>query len=237
MKERIWELDALRGLGILAMVIVHTLYDLIELFQVVHLENSFFYDFCIEWGGVLFLVLSGICVTLSQHYVKRGLWVLLCGFVCTLVTLGAVLLGPADPSLIIYFGVLHCLGVCMLSWHLFSSLPRWGLGLTAAVLIALGLLAVPRISLQSPWLLALGFHPASFASSDYFPLLPNLGYFLAGAFLGKTLYREKKTLFPKVNPRNPLIRFFDFWGRHSLAVYLFHQPVLVALVIIILLLK
>lgn len=236
MKNRIWELDALRGAGILIMVLVHTLYDLIELFQVVRLENSFFYDFCIEWGGVLFLILSGICVTLSDHYAKRGLWVLLCGIVCTLVTFGATLLGHADPSIIIYFGVLHCLGVCMLSWHWFRRMGLWGLGLTAAGMIAVGLLILPHIPFQSPWLIALGLRPANFASSDYFPLLPNLGYFLAGALLGKTLYKKQQTLFPKANLKNPVIRFCNFCGRHSLIIYLLHQPVLVAVLILILLL-
>ena len=110
MKDRIWELDALRGLGIIGMVLVHLLYDLTELFRVIELPHPFLYNFCIEWGGVLFLVLSGVCVTLSRHYGKRGLIVLIGGVLCTLVTFAAVLWGHADPSLIIYFGVLHCLG-------------------------------------------------------------------------------------------------------------------------------
>jgi uncharacterized membrane protein len=72
----------------------------------------------------------------------------------------------------------------------------------------------------------LGLYWKGFASSDYFPILPNLGYFLVGAAIGKTLYRKKETLLPMVNPRNPILRCLQFFGRHSLWIYLLHQPIL-----------
>ena len=76
-----------------------------------------------------------------------------------------------------------------------------------------------------------------FISSDYFPLLPNLGYFLLGSALGKTLYRKKESLLPKVNEKNILIRFFAGCGRQSLWLYLLHQPVLSGIFYLILMLK
>jgi uncharacterized membrane protein len=78
------------------------------------------------------------------------------------------------------------------------------------------------------YLFPLGFTPYGFVSSDFFPLLPNLGYFLLGSVLGRTLYREKKTLLPRVNENNLIIRFFRFCGEHSLLIYMVHQPVLAA---------
>jgi uncharacterized membrane protein len=77
-----------------------------------------------------------------------------------------------------------------------------------------------------------GFPPAHFASSDYFPLLPNFGFFLIGSSLGKYLYNSKTTCFPNVNTGNPLITAFCFTGRHTLAIYLLHQPVITALLLI-----
>jgi uncharacterized membrane protein len=71
-----------------------------------------------------------------------------------------------------------------------------------------------------------GFVYPGFSSSDYFPLLPNLGYFLLGAVLGRTIYRHKRSLLPQVSQSNPIVRALCFCGRQSLWIYLLHQPVL-----------
>ena len=91
---------------------------------------------------------------------------------------------------------------------------------------AAGLYLQTRVFDTSMVLMPLGFVPEDFASSDYFPLLPNLGYFLLGAVLGRTVYRKKESLLPKVNDRNPVLRFLQLCGKHSLWIYLLHQPVL-----------
>ena len=80
--------------------------------------------------------------------------------------------------------------------------------------------------MDSLWLIPLGFVPPRFATSDYFPLLPNLGFFLLGTVLGRTVYRKKETLLPMVSEKNVLVRFFSFCGRQSLFIYLAHQPIL-----------
>ena len=55
-------------------------------------------------------------------------------------------------------------------------------------------------------------------------------WFLIGAALGKTLYRRKASLLPRVSARNPVRRALCLIGRHSLELYLLHQPILAALV-------
>ncbi len=225
MKKRIWELDALRGVCILGMVLVHFVYDLVELYALVPWEYPKWFAFVRDWGGVLFLLLSGTCATLGSRSTRRGLVVFACGMVCTAVTLGMYLLGFAGKEIIIYFGVLHCLGVCMLLWGVLKKLPTWALAALGAVLTAAGLWLRGQL-FSFPWLTVLGFVPEGFASSDYFPLLPNLGFFLLGAAVGRTVYRDKTTLLPKVNEKNPALRFFTLCGRHSLAIYLLHQPIL-----------
>ena len=223
MKRRIWELDALRGLCILGMVVVHILYDL----RVSGLISSnAFVELVQEVGSKFFLLISGICVTLGRRHIRRGILVFLCGMVCTAVTAGMYFLGMAGKGIIIYFGVLHCLGVCMLLWSLFSRLPTWAVGLLSVAMVAVGLLVIPDLRVDFPWLIPLGVKFPGFSSSDYFPLLPNLGFFLIGAVLGRTLYRRKETLFPRMNTRFFLIRFFAFCGRSSLWIYLLHQPVI-----------
>lgn len=233
MKKRIWELDALRGVCILGMVAVHFVYDLISLFGIMELPPENIFYFLITWGGVLFVMLSGICVTLGSRPVRRGIIVFCGGLLCTAATTLMYLTGMTGISIIIYFGVLHCLGVCMLLWPLFKKAPVWLLGVLGAVLALVGLYLRSYVRVEFDYLAPLGLFSRNFASSDYYPLLPNLGYFLLGAFLGKTLYRNKQTLFPKIPAEAGIIRFFTWWGKWSLPVYLLHQPILTGLVYLI----
>ena len=112
-KERIWELDALRGFCILCVIFIHFMFDLTYFLGMdVHFPPV--YTFIQQYGGVIFVILSGICVTLGHHSARRGAIVLGCGMLITLVTWGMYRLGMAASDVIVKFGVLHLLGVCML---------------------------------------------------------------------------------------------------------------------------
>ena len=225
MSKRIWELDAFRGLCILGMVIVHFVYDLTDLYRIIDWEYPAWFSLIKDWGGVLFLLISGISATLGSRSVRRGLIVFLCGMVCTAVTYGMYRLGMAGRAIIIYFGVLHCLGCCMLLWWLFRRLPTPVIALSAAVLILWGLWLRTQV-FPFTWAVPLGYLYRGFASSDYFPLILNFGFFLAGAVLGRTVYGKRTSLLPQVNSNAPVIRFLCACGRQSLWIYLLHQPIL-----------
>ena len=226
MSKRIWELDALRGLALLGMMGIHFVYDLVDLFGVWNWQQPAWYLFFKNNYGAVFFLISGISATLGRCPVKRGAQVFLCGFLCTGVTLAMYLLGFAGKGIIIYMGVLQCLGLCMMLWPLFRRCPDWALtALGLAMMIAGWYLRTQAFPF---WLLTpLGFAPYGFTSSDYFPLLPNFGYFLLGAVVGKRAYAGRKSLFPRETPPLGLFRWL---GRHSLMIYLLHQPVLAAIV-------
>lgn len=228
MTQRIWELDALRGLMILAMAAIHLVYDLVELWSLAAWDYPAWFSFLQNWGGAGFFLLSGICATLGSRSGRRGTAVLLCGMVCSLVTATGVWLGIASGSAVIYFGVLHCLGCCMVLWTLLRQLPDPALAVLAAAVCAAGLLVVPGLHTNHPYLIPLGITFPGFSSPDYFPLLPFLGFFLLGAWVGRKIYREKTSLLPRINPQTPGLRFLRGCGRHSLAIYLLHQPVFTA---------
>ena len=230
MKQRIWELDVARGVCLIFMFYCHFVYDLTVLFQFTTINDGGLFQWTTNYTGILFITISGICATLGKHPIKRGLTVLGGGMIVSLVTYGMYLLGFANKGIVIYFGILHCIGICMLLWPIFKKLPFW-------VLIPMGLAVicmkdlVQGVYADTLLLLPLGIYPRAFATSDYFPLLPCLGYFLIGGGLGQILYKNKKSLLPQIRifPFNAL----GFMGRHSLIIYLVHQPVLTGLIFII----
>lgn len=233
MKQRIWELDVLRGICILGMVIVHLIYDLTDLYGLIDWEYPDGFLFIKDYGGIVFFLISGICVTLGSRSVRRGIIVFSCGMLCTLVTFGMELLGFTGPGMTIWFGVLHCLGICMLVWPLAKKLPTVllaGLGLR---LVIAGHLLYGVYLVEHPFLIPLGIAPKWFVSPDYFPLLPYFGYFLLGAVLGRTLYRRKTSLLPRCNASSPVPRFLSLCGRYSLHIYLLHQPILIGLCLLL----
>lgn len=226
--NRIWELDALRGIMILIVVFIHLCFDL-QYFCGIDLITSPIVQYAMDHCGMSFVILSGLSATIGKRSFRRGLQVFGCGMLITAVTGGMYLLQMADRFLVIWFGVLHLLGVCMMLWPLLKKLPTWILPLAAAALIALGHY-FDTIRVASHWLFPLGLRYQGFSSSDYFPLLPGLGWFLLGAFLGRLIYRQRKSLLPHFPAENPIVRFFRWCGTHSLWIYLIHQPVLYGII-------
>ena len=233
-KARIWELDALRGLCLLGMILVHLVYDLTELYGFFRWNYPPAFEFVMEWGGTAFFLISGISATLGSRSLRRGGIVLGCGLLVSVVTIGMWKLGLSDEGIVIRFGVLHCLGICMVLWHILKKLPIWALEVLGTALAALGIWA-KNVRVDTPHLFWLGLVTSDFSSADYFPLLPFLGFFLLGTVLGRLLYAEKCSLLPKADRQNPVIRFLTLCGRHSLWIYLLHQPVLTGLMELLLL--
>ena len=234
-KSRIWELDALRGVCILCVIVVHFLFDL-SFFGGLDLTLPAWYVFLQEYGGAIFVVLSGVCVTLGSKSVRRGLIVFACGMLITAVTYGMYRLGMSGADVVVKFGVLHLLGVCMLVYPAFKKLPPAMLTVLGLVIAITGY-AIRGIIVPQRWLFPLGLTYEGFTSSDYFPLFPQLGYFLIGAAIGKTAYREKRTLLPGSFQKTGIARFFCWCGRQSLFIYLLHQPIVYGLLELVLLLR
>ena len=181
------------------------------------------YNFIQMNGGMLFVILSGICVTLGTHNIRRGLIVAGGAAVITAVT---VLM--FEKNLYILFGVLHLLAFCMLTYSLYRKFPVAVIFILGAAIIAVGFW-FETFYVKSPYLFMLGLRMKSFSAGDYFPIFPNLGYFMIGVGLGKTVYKKKESLFPKVNEKALLIRFLSFCGRQSFLIYLLHQPIVYGL--------
>lgn len=225
-KKRIWELDAARGFFLIGMIGIHFVYDLVDLYGVWNVELPNWYLLFKNNYGAVFLLLSGLSATLGKRCVRRGIQVFCGGLICSAVTWGMYRFGFADRGILIYFGVLHCLGVCMILWAVLRKLPTPVLAITGLILWAVGIWLRSQV-FSFPWLTILGLCPYGFVSSDFFPLMPNLGYFLLGAALGRKCYPQKVSRLPGQEALFPILQW---GGRHSLLIYLLHQPILAALV-------
>lgn len=219
--SRIPEVDVLRGICVAGMILVHLIYDLTEIYRLPVLKDPRLFLLVKERGGAVFFLISGVSAVLGHRHLRRGLFVLGCA---AAVSLAAALWG--DP---IRFGTLHCLGLCMLIWEVFRRLDTPSLVTCGALFAALGpVFGVKTVS--SAFLYPLGLTAAGFASADYFPLFPFLGFFLLGAALGRKLYKTRRSLLPRLSFSGPVSRFFRFCGRRALGLYLIHQPVLILLI-------
>lgn len=233
--ERIWELDALRGLCILCVIFIHFLFDL-NYFLGLKLALPAWYLFLQQYGGIIFVVLSGACATLGTRSFRRGAIVFGCGMLITLVTFGMYRLAFVASDVVVRFGVLHLLGVCMMLYPVFRRLPTAQLISCGIVLICGGYL-ITGVIVQARFLFPLGLVYEGFASGDYFPLLPHLGWFLLGVGLGRLLYAEKRTRLPGSFQKTGLARALCWCGRSSLFIYLLHQPLVYGILMLILALR
>ncbi len=221
--NRIWEIDFLRGIAFLCMVYDHVVFDLNSIFGVKTVQLDFIGDF----SAILFMLLCGISTTLSKNCVKRGAIVFGAAMGLTAITFVIDLL--FDTKLVIVFGILHMLGIAMMLSYFIKKLPIAVTAVLSAIIYALHFI-VRNIRNAGNLFFLFGVHNAAFYSSDYYPLIPHLATVFIGIIIGKLLYSEKKSLFSFSVGKNPI----SFIGKHSLILYLTHQPVVMAILFVIL---
>ena len=230
---RFVELDLLRGMAILVMVFLHVLWDL-DYFGFMPLDRDI-YQFQVIIP-TLFFILMGICLVITTnkkhgfsnkelrtHLLSRGLWIFGLGMIITIATL---LFMPDRP---IFFGVLHCIGFSIILSIPLLRLKKYNIAIGFAIIIVgfvMGFYPVQDANLIS---LIIGIHPANIGhlTIDYFPLFPWFGASLIGVGLGNLLYKDGKRQFrfPDISRYKP-IALFSWLGKHSLTIYLIHQPII-----------
>ncbi|OYV08370.1 MAG: hypothetical protein CG443_422, partial [Methanosaeta sp. ASP1-1] len=191
---RFWEVDLLRGIAIMLMVLYHFVFDL-DYFGVVQIDvKSGIFLTIARLAVTLFLLLVGLSLYLSlsraermgrqdrfgARLVRRSAWILSLALCISAVTY--LLLGRGY----IIFGALHMIGLSLLLAYPFLRLGRKNF-ILGSILIILGWY-VQDISVGHYWLLWLGLAPPDFYSLDYIPMLPWFGVVLYGVGLGGLLY-------------------------------------------------
>lgn len=215
-KGRIWEIDLLRAVAIVLMVVFHFVYDLNEFLGVDVEYLSGFWFWVGKAAALIFIFVSGISSGFSGKILKRGLLLLGIGLGISGVTF--FVLG----DMYIRFGILHFLGTCMLLYPLLKRLNAVVLAVLAAA-VAYFTPQIGSITVKTSLLLPLGIKYRGFATADYYPLFPYLAVFILGIIVYKLYYYKKRSLFT-FSLEN---RIISVLSKNSLLIYVLHQPMLV----------
>jgi len=221
--RRIDAVDALRGLAIVAMIAYHFTFDL-RYFGLIRadFENGPFWIAYRAAVVTTFLALVGVSLVLANRageaaprFWRRIAVVAACALAASI---GSYLV---FPQRFIYFGILHCIAVASVLARPLAGRPMLALGLGAVAIVAGLALSHPFFdSRATSWL---GFTTVKPPTEDFVPLFPWLGVVLSGIALGHALVRRD---FAQVAPLAAAPTALRWLGRHSLAVYMLHQPVM-----------
>ena len=237
LSSRVHLIDEVRGFAIICMVFYHAMFDLVVIFGVDFpiFTSSLMQDVLQPLFAGLFIFISGTAGHYSRSNLKRGAVCFGFGLILTVVT--ALFM----PDELILFGILHFLGSAMILFALFEKqLDKIPTVLGAPLFVAIFILTlyVPRGMLgyppfwtplpdmlyQTGFLFPLGFPSDGFFSSDYFPLIPNLFLFFGATYLG--VYAKNGQI-PEFCYRTRF-SWLAWVGRHTIWVYMLHQPIVYA---------
>ncbi len=216
-------IDALRGVAIMLMVIYHFCYDLVFLRLV-------YFDFSHHpfWLGFrysivsLFVALVGFSLVLATRqgiqyrpFALRLAWLCVCA---ALVTAASLYL---FPQRFIFFGILHFIALASVLGLAFVRFQRLNL-IVGSLLIVVGIFGQHPLFDQLPWQL-FGMMTHKPATEDYVPLLPWFGVVLLGMYAAHWTL-AKNGLSAQSLP--PWAQILSLAGRHSLWIYMLHQPLM-----------
>ena len=230
--------DVARGFSVVSMVLFHLCYDLYFLSGV---DIPWFVPpFRDIWRASIswtFLFVAGISCSLSRSNLRRsGRYLALAAAIFVATTVAAV-----DTP--ISFGIIFCMGASTLLYALLERMGATPRGELAALVLfvlflacqgvphghvgLLGLdLELPRAPYETGLLSWLGFMGPHFSSGDYYPLIPYALCYLSGAAFARSDTGGKVLAAVRDWGCAPL----EFVGRHPLAIYVAHQPIILLVV-------
>ncbi len=221
-------IDAARGVAIALMIVYHFSWDL-TFFGLAGFR-IFTDPWWIWFANVIVIIILSVMGVTQVMARRRGLtrvaYFRRLGLIAAAA--GAVSLATywMDPATHVFFGILHhiVLASVILAGAIFLPSP-------ALVLLAALILAAPgfldHAAFAADWLLWVGLSPAPPVSVDYVPLIPWLAVPLLGVVAGRWMFRDGSAPAALAwKPAHPILKLIRLAGRHSLALYLLHQPIL-----------
>ncbi len=229
---RLHGVDVARGAALVAMAVYHFTWDLhffglIATDPVAHPAWALF----ARSIAASFLCLVGVGLVLSERGgLDRRAFLIRLAKVSGAALLITAATMAAFPDSYIFFGILHHIAAASVLGLLALRLPTSAaLALAGTVFVAPVLFQHPAFS--HPALVWLGLAPVPPRTNDFVPLLPWFGWVLSGIAAGRALLGTPRFAAAfALRPASRPVRVMAAAGRHSLAIYLLHQPILIGLV-------
>jgi uncharacterized membrane protein len=229
--QRLTLLDAARGGALVAMAVYHFIWDLgfFGFIESARLQEAWFKGFG-HSIAIAFLAIVGLSLALAARggldlpaYFRRVGLVFAAAMAVTAAT------AFAFPDSFVAFGVLHCIVAASLLGFFLLERP-WPVIAAAGLIVVFLPLVIESPSLDATnWWSGLGATEPR--SNDWRPFFPWAGFTLIGLACGKwALARGLPSTLINWRAEGRFARALTWGGRHSLAFYLLHQPVLFALV-------
>lgn len=221
-------LDTLRGLAIVMMFSFHFSFDLnyFRFIQTDFYHNPFWLNYRILIVST-FLSVMGMSLYTAHHrglqtrrYLRRLVILLACA---GLVSLGSYVM---FPRAMIFFGILHFIAAATILGLPFVRLYWTNLILGIAIILAGGYVRHPVF--DQPALQWIGMMTHKPITEDYAPLFPWFGVVLLGIFFARWAYTARHfPAFSQWQSQLAVVRGLRFAGRHSLLIYMVHQPIFI----------
>ncbi|HHX70144.1 MAG: heparan-alpha-glucosaminide N-acetyltransferase [Miniphocaeibacter sp.] len=232
MKERYNSIDFIRGFAIINMVIYHLCYDLVYIFG--ESISWFPSKYSSIWQNLIamtFIVTSGISYNFGKKHSRKFTVLLICAAILSVFTVIFM------KDQFIAFGIIHFFAFATLILLAIDPIlkkinPFIGIVLFILLFIATKPITSGYINLfftkyylpeklyNLKFLFWLGFPSSNFTSADYFPILPWIFLFIVGFYIGRLIVTKKPIM--KKKRYNPICII----GRHSLFIYMVHQPII-----------
>lgn len=223
--------DVARGAALVAMFVYHFAWDL-SFFRLIATdvveEPGWRWFAHLIAGSFLALVGASLVLALRGGFDRVGYLrrLALVAGAAALVTAGTY---GFMPQTYVFFGILHHIAVASVVGLAFVRLPVPVTALAAAGAFALGFARLPP-GLDTPWLVWTGLSRLPVDSGDFVPLFPWIGCVLSGiALMRLALARIGEQRLAAFKAEGRPSRLLAAMGRHSLPIYLVHQPLFIAL--------
>ncbi|MBT6291633.1 MAG: DUF1624 domain-containing protein [Rhodospirillaceae bacterium] len=224
-------LDVARGGALLLMFVYHFSWDL-TFFRMA--DFQIFSDWKWIWFAKfiasIILFVMGVAQVMARRRNPAGLDPTVILRRLAIIAVAAGLVSAAtfivDARSYIFFGILHHIAAASVILLAIHRLPS-----VVLVVLAAGVALAPEYLrfdfFNADYFLWLGLYTDAPGSVDYVPLLPWLALPLAGVLAGRIMFRgDAVPAMLAWAPNDPVSKAVHYLGRHSLIVYLIHQPIL-----------
>ncbi|MEM6848282.1 MAG: heparan-alpha-glucosaminide N-acetyltransferase [Pseudomonadota bacterium] len=221
--ERALWLDVARGGALIAMIVYHFAVDL-ALFQLVDWPVMSALPWRLFAAAIASTFVFAAGVSLAYAHAGGMRWraflrrIAVLAAAAAAVTAATMVAMPQGP---IFFGILHAIATFSILALAFLWAPVWLSFAGAAVLFVLPHMAKHAI-FASPLFYPLGLSPVPPVTMDYEPIVPWFAVTLLGVAAGRLVPAQYAA------PRGRVDGALAWLGRHTLVIYLVHQPVLFA---------